>query len=446
MMFKRVCYIMVLGLALCAPAGIYADIFFEQGTIFGTGLRSSTIDSGDLDGDGDVDIAVSNIYSHSLTLAFNDGNGNFNNVVELPLESERKHPVALTIGDLDGSGNLDLAVAFVQNLTRAELGTPAESGIAFLYSEEDGSYIQIFQPISGIPSALKISDLDGDGDNELIVSNNGEITLDAIKGTIDVYEAGLYSFDNRGHGLFSSDLPKYTEGSLVDFLAYDFNQDGIKDIVGVNQGATDFDSIFNFVYVDMNISIFNGTDDGLAEYNPLYVDFFPWSLDQGDFNNDGLEDIAVSNVGDMDGLASFLGTNASINIFENKGDRFSPLVSIPAPGMAYSILVDDYDMDGDVDYIATVQEIVDIGGINQLEASLKIFENNGSNEFTETASFTLEEEPRYSVKDDFDGDGDADVAILCSIIDAGGESNALNGRVYVFFNNAKTDVSHWEMF
>ncbi len=446
MLLKRVCYIMVLGLVLCVPANLYADISFEQGAIFGTGLRSSTIDSGDLDGDGDVDIAVSNIFSHSITLAFNDGNGNFNNIVNLPLESDRKHPVALTIGDLDGSGNLDLAVAFVQNLTRAQLGTPAESGIAFLYSEEDGSYIQIFQPISGIPSALKISDLDGDGDNEVIVSNNGELKLDEVKLTLNVYEAGIYSFDNRGHGLFSSNLPKYTDGSLVDFLAFDYNQDGNKDIVGVNQGATDLDSSFNLIYTYMNISIFNGTGDKLAEYMPLDINFFPWSLDKGDFNSDGLEDIAVSNVGDMDGLASFLGTNASINIFENKGDRFSPLVSIPAPGMAFSVLVDDYDMDGDVDYITTVQEIVNVGGANRLEASLKIFENNGNAEFTETASFMLEEEPRYAVKDDFDGDGDTDVAVLCSIIDSGDASNALNGRVYVFFNNAGTDVLHWEMF
>lgn len=445
----RFLFVSVMGLLILFPAIPYAAINLEHGSIFGVGLRASTIASGDMDGDGDLDLAIANIYSHSISIGYNDGNGNFSKIVEVPLDSGHKFPVAVTVGDLDGYGNLDMAAAFVQNLDRTQLGTPAQSGIIFFYAETDGSYTQIYQPIGGIPSSLKIDDLDGDDLNDLLIGNNGEISIDSRTGAILVAEAGFYWFENKGRGLFSAANPKLTDGALIDFLAYDFNQDGQKDIIGINQGYTDLNSNFQLVYVDMNLSVFRGSATGLNDVDPLYFEFVPWSLDKADFDKDGNEDIAIANVGDMDQLASFLGTNASILIFKNTGSRFNPLLSIPTPGITFSVLADDYDLDGDVDLIATVQQIVDVGGASSLESKLHIYENDGNNQFTETGSLSLAEEPRYAVKGDFDKDGDTDIAVLCTIIDSASVGNALNGEVYVFINNAISNastVSGWELY
>ncbi|MBN2327597.1 MAG: VCBS repeat-containing protein [Candidatus Omnitrophica bacterium] len=443
----RMCLIVFLSMATFISSMASGDISLTQGSIFSTGLRSSTIASGDLDGDGDVDLAIANIHSHSVTIAYNDGAGNFTEIVDVPLDEGRKFPIALAIGDLDSYGNLDLALAFVQNLDRTELGTPAQSGIIYFYAEDDGSYTQIYSPVNGIPSCLKIEDLDGDGDSDLLVGNNGEIDVDLVTGSINVVEAGFYYFENKGRGLFSSGNPRITDGSLVDILAFDYNQDDIIDIVGVNQGTTGFDSNFNYIYLDMNISTFQGTENGLTEYDPIWVEYIPWSLDKGDVNNDGLDDIITSNVGDINNLASFMGTNGSLVLFENTGQTFNALKSIPTPGTAFSVLADDYDLDGDVDIIATIQEITDIGGVSRLDASLRVYENDGQANFTETASFYLAEEPRYAVKDDFDNDGDMDIAVLCTILDSATAGNALNGEVYVFYNDAiETDVSSWEIY
>ncbi len=435
-----------IGVLILAPNGLYAAIQFEHGSIFTTGLRASTIATGDLDGDGDLDLAVANIMSHSITIAYNDGDGNFTEIKHVPLDEGRKHPIALTVGDLDGIPPLDLAVAFVQNLDRTSLGQPAQSGVIFFFAEPDRKYIQIYQPIGGIPSVMKVDDLDGDGDQDLLVGNNGEIDIDIMTGSILVVEAGFYHFVNKGRGLFSAGIPKLTDGALVDFQCFDFNEDGYPDIVGVNQGATDYDNNFNLKYVDMNVSVFRGSGNGLNEIDPIYVDFFPWSLDRADFNQDGRIDIAVTNVGDLSGLASFTGKNASVLIFENKGNRFSPLSTIPTPGITYSVLADDYDGDGDVDIAVTLQKIVNVGGASMLEASLRIYENDGSGNYTETGSLSIAEEPRYAVKGDFDGDGDTDIAVICTIVDTGGASNAINGEVYVLMNESKTEVSDWELF
>ncbi len=443
----RTLILLIFCMGWLMPAASSAGIVLERGPIIGTGLRSSTLALGDVDGDGDLDLVTANIYSHSLTIALNDGQGNFTVTKEIPLDQGRKHPVAVAIGDLDGTGNLDLGVAFVQNLDRTSLSTPAESGVIFFFADEQEGYIQIYQPIAGIPSSVRIADLDGDGDNELLVGNNGELGIDSTSGAIIQSEAGLYYYENRGRGLFSSGAPRYTDGSLVNFLPFDYNNDGKLDIAGINQGTTDFDANFNFIYVDMNLSFFTGGDNGLSEINPQYINFFPWDLDRGDVTGDGIDDLAVSNIGDIEQLTSFLGTNASINLFENRTDRFSAWKSIPMTGVTYAVLAADFDMDGDVDIIATVQEIVDVGGAARLDPYLRVFENDGKGEFTQTASLTLEEEPRYAVKGDFDKDGDLDLAVLCTIIDTAGSSNAVNGRIYVFYNQAITvAVSGWELY
>ena len=97
----------VNGAILLFPILLFAAIDMEHGSIFGVGLRASTIASGDLDGDGDLDLAVANIQSNSISIAYNDGNGNFTNIKVVPLEEGRKYPIAVTIGNLDNYAQLD---------------------------------------------------------------------------------------------------------------------------------------------------------------------------------------------------------------------------------------------------------------------------------------------------------------------------------------------------
>ena len=437
----RFCVI-ALPIVLLIPVMTYAELNFEHGAIFGVGKRASTIDAGDFDGDGDLDLAIANIFSDSITLAYNDGNGNFTQINNLLLEGGLKHPVALAAGDLDGDGRDDLAYVNVQYIEETE-AVFRGANVIFYFSEDGGTFYQFPIGILGVPSWVEINDIDGDGDNDVLVGNNGEfsITLSGITQT----GAGVYPYINRGQSRFTGAQPVETFGSLIDLISFDFDSDGKMDVIGLDQGIMELDSSFNFVYKDQMLDIFKGTDEGLSPpmETPLFLT--PWSLDSGDFDGDGIDDVAVTIVGDMN-FTSFLGTNASVNIYRNTGSSLDALTTVPTSGIAFSVLADDYDGDGDADMAVTVQDLTGVGDTIRLDASLKFYENDGTGTMTETASFPVEEEPRYATKGDFDGDGDIDLAILCSILDSAEEQYAIEGRVYLFFNNAVTEVPSWEIY
>jgi len=82
-------------------------IFLDAQTIVNQ-FNAIAVTAGDWDGDGDLDLAVANFGGDSVTILKNDGAGNFS-------ESGRIAPQvgasAIAAGDWDGDGDLDLAVA-----------------------------------------------------------------------------------------------------------------------------------------------------------------------------------------------------------------------------------------------------------------------------------------------------------------------------------------------
>ena len=69
---------------------------------------------GDLDGDADQDLAVANSDSSNVTILRNNGSGNFGEPKSSP-ETVLDHARGPALADLDGDGDLDLAVP-TQNL------------------------------------------------------------------------------------------------------------------------------------------------------------------------------------------------------------------------------------------------------------------------------------------------------------------------------------------
>jgi hypothetical protein len=65
------------------------------------------ISFGDIDGDGDLDIAVANISSNNVSILTNDGSGNFTLKGNVGVGSG---PYGLSFGDIDGDGDIDIAV------------------------------------------------------------------------------------------------------------------------------------------------------------------------------------------------------------------------------------------------------------------------------------------------------------------------------------------------
>src|SRR3972149_3578848 len=94
-LFSLIC---VLGLGLLA--GCYALPYTTRPHTYAAAL-------GDLDGDGDLDAYLANGENEGLakdTVWFNDGSGNFYKSVTQSFEAETRF---VTLGDLDGDGDLD---------------------------------------------------------------------------------------------------------------------------------------------------------------------------------------------------------------------------------------------------------------------------------------------------------------------------------------------------
>lgn len=118
----------------------------------------------DLDGDLDLDIAAAEPVAGQIEVALNDGAGDFVLAGAFPI-GMLVDQMAIAAGDLDGDGDLDLAV------TRRESG-----GLVLLFGED-----AVFTPAEVMstivePEQVWISDVDGDGWPDVVVLGAGELT------------------------------------------------------------------------------------------------------------------------------------------------------------------------------------------------------------------------------------------------------------------------------
>ncbi len=107
--------------AIVANSGEVNALLINDGTgvfVDETGIRlpyetwsSHEVDFGDIDGDGDLDIVIVNMNGEQNRILINDGAGNFTDetTLRLPIDSDTSYDVEL--GDVDGDGDLDAIVA-----------------------------------------------------------------------------------------------------------------------------------------------------------------------------------------------------------------------------------------------------------------------------------------------------------------------------------------------
>ncbi len=85
-----------------------APASFQNQQTFATGSLPDSVALGDVNGDGKPDLAVANFYSNTVSVLLGNGNGIFQSQQTFGTGT---NPRALALGDVNGDGLLDLAVA-----------------------------------------------------------------------------------------------------------------------------------------------------------------------------------------------------------------------------------------------------------------------------------------------------------------------------------------------
>src|SRR5262245_40130030 len=170
-------------------------------------------------------------------------------------------PDSVTLGDFNGDGLLDLAVAdFLSNTVSVLLGN---AGGSF---QDATAYV-----VGRVPSSVAIgSNLSGVGLKNLFVANEGDGTVSILPGAAD--------------GTFLQQVP-WPAVDPISLAVGDFDGDGISDLAAANF-HTDTVSVFFGVPIAGGI-LSSPTDFATGDG--------PRSVAIGDLNGDGLMDLAVAN-------------------------------------------------------------------------------------------------------------------------------------------------------
>ena len=267
---------------------------------FWTGGASISVAIGDVNGDGKLDLAVANYSSSTVSVLLGNGTGSFGTRTDFATGSG---PYSVAIGDVNGDGKPDLAVANRDaNTVSVLLGT----GTGSFGTKTDfatGSY----------PLSVAIGDLNGDGRPDLVTANgeDTELKLDFI----------TVSQGGEGEGDF-------TTGGYVSSVAIgDVNGDGKPDLVTANVSAN-------------TLSVLLGTGTGnFGTKTDFAAGGIPCSVAIGDVNGDGRPDLAVAN-GNFNSVSVLLGftpTRIALASSPNPSilgvpPTLTATVSVPSPG------------------------------------------------------------------------------------------------------------------
>jgi len=225
----------------------------------------------DFNNDGRLDIFVNGPDDDVCLLYFGDGKGNF---PAPPLEEGVTHPFGMDAGDLNGDGNLDIAVG--------SLSIGASTVTILLGDGAGGFTISTFSVNDG-PASNMIGDLNNDGIPDIVVAGAGP-------GNTTGNFISTHLGNGNGQFALKQNIALGQGNTKGDIALGDFNEDGKLDVAYPKSGS----QIPNEHSRDVLVFFGDGTGN-LVTGPILTVGQEPHTVIAVDVNHDGHLDLAVTN-------------------------------------------------------------------------------------------------------------------------------------------------------
>jgi hypothetical protein len=372
--------------------------------------RSLNVAKGDFNHDGNLDLATSTAYSILIQL----GNGDYTFTESSKLQLQN-YSTSFTVGDFNGDGNLDLAAR-----------TFRSKYLSIFEGNGDGTFKDAIELDLGsefdINYSVASADINKDGKLDLVVS-------DPLLGGISILWGNGNSTFTKGANV-AGGVPGSRSPRSISFG--DINADGNLDLVLAGGGD-------GIVY---------NQGDGTFSFRPVLQG--STAAATGDFDGDGIDDLVVLQHG-----LEF---------------SFSKAPIIRLDGGGNSIVVDDFNLDGNLDVAVgdTSFRYYFGNGDGTFSAPIELYQGRGSNNasmisgdfnndnlpdlvipmrseinilpnqfpnqtFTQMGTLAVGNQPSAITSGDFNGDGLKDLAVAS---ESGNYISVLLGRGRGYFQNA----------
>jgi hypothetical protein len=302
--------------------------------------------------------------------------------------------IDVEVADIDGDGDLDVLVA--------NNGDNGLGGNNAMYMNEGGGELRkltegAFVTDGGGSTDVEAADIDGDGDLDVLVANECE-------------NNAMYVNEGRG------ELRKVTEGAFVtdggrstDVEAADIDGDGDLDVLVANSGGEN-----NTMYMNEGGGELRKVTEG------AFVTDGGWSKDVevADMDGDGDLDVLVANT-------EYGGENNAMYMNEGGGElrKLAEGAFVTDGGSSYGVEAADIDGDGHLDVL-----VANNGDNNAM------YMNEGGGELRKVAegAFVTDGGASNDVEvADIDGDGDLDILVANKGVNAARGHSSENNAMYI---------------
>jgi hypothetical protein len=329
--------------------------------------------AGDFNHDGNPDLAVINSSNSRVSVLLTNPadfarGACLEAITPSTVDVASPGAVAIAAGDLDRNATIDLVVA-------------VQAGVVIARGSGNGSFsVDTASLAAGTdPQAVAIVDVDQDGRKDIVVGDGNGNSISILYGS----DTGFEPFVS---------LP--VNGPVTAMVVEDLNKDSFVDITAVSN--------FNgqaLVFLQ-NPSL----PRSFRSLPPVSVGVAPTAVAAGDFNGDGVPDLAVTS-GGADGVLGILLSQLP----GNESTPFAAVAAISSGPNPVTVAADDFNRDAFLDAVVA----------NQGDSSVPFFLGDGTGSMTKVPgncggqgnACVAGAAPRALVLADVDGDGRNDVIV-----------------------------------